>query len=345
MYVSAIDRRTALRAMAAMAAAPLLARCGVDALGPSDAVRIDRATGRLVMSPTRIQLLGDPHFEKLTNVTAYRIADQAKARALNDPTMLTVYLGDIVVDGTAAQYRDYATVALGSWKNRIWFIPGNHDYNAGRKAGLLEAQQALPYFDFCGEQAGPRGKGYYGKTVGAYRLLFLNSQALLAEQQTWLASELAQWAASHHILAFIHQPYMSAPCNHAGVKMTMNWPGTAGIGRFWVLLERYKAEALISGHCHTHQVYPRMRRDPNNPYTGIVDSVNGVRQFVFGTGGTPTMPFWNPAAPHPRVSKALTGYRGITELTLESDRYSWRFTDTSGVVRDSGTQVCRAKAA
>jgi acid phosphatase type 7 len=342
--VPRITRRDALRGLATLAAAPLLARCGIDPLGPSAAeLRFNPAIGRLTMSPTKMLLLGDPHFEKLTNVTAYRIADTVKARMRADPTLLCTYLGDITVNGTAQQYRDYAATALGSIKDRIWFIPGNHDYVTGKNAGLPESQQALPYYDFCGAQAGPRGKGYYAKTVGAYRLYFLNSQAFRGEQASWLATELAQWGPTHHIIAFLHQPFMSAACNHAGVKMTMNYPGTAGMGQFWTLLEKHKAEALISGHCHTHQVYPRMRRDPNNLFTGIVDATNGVRQFVFGTGGTPTMPFWNPSAPHPHVARAITGFRGITELTLESDRFSWRFTDTSNVVRDSGTQLCRAK--
>jgi hypothetical protein len=168
---------------------------------------------------------------------------------------------------------------------------------------------------------------------------FLNSQWGLAEQAAWLAAELPKYA-DRHAFAVLHQPFMSAPCNHNGVRMTMNWPGFNGMGQLWAQLEKHGAEFLISGHCHHWERYPRMLRDTTNLFTGIV-SDTGVRQFVCGTGGTPTMPTWTPASPHPHIEKYVR-VLGPSEFTLHQNHYEWKLTDyTNGATLDSGTQVCR----
>jgi hypothetical protein len=37
----------------------------------------------------------------------------------------------------------------------------------------------------------------------------------------------------------------------------------------------------------------------------------------------------------------VTVARGVARFDLYSDRYTWKFTDIDGVVRDSGTEMCR----
>jgi hypothetical protein len=67
-------------------------------------------------------------------------------------------------------------------------------------------------------------------------------------------------------------------------------------------------------------------------------SSRGIRQFVVGTGGGTTMGVLNK---HPLCEKFFVA-RGVARFDLYPDQYRWTFTDTTGVIRDSGTQMCRS---
>jgi hypothetical protein len=333
-----MTRRDAVCRLAGLAAAPLLTTCGVESL-----TRQGTAVRRLgvntvlsaVSQPIPLIIAADPHFKGQTmGAAAYRIASQVRTRLAANPLAWALFPGDIVENGTAQEYRDYAAPALDPILNRVLPVVGNHDNKD------LANKRAESYFAYFGSRAGQAGQGYYIKTFGdTWVGFFLNSQWGLATQAEWLAAELPNYA-DRHVFAVLHQPFMSAPCNHKGVKVIMNWPGFNGMGQLWAQLEKYGAEFLISGHCHHWERYPRMRRDTNNLPTGIVAD-SGVRQFVCGTGGQPTMPTWTPANPHPHIERYAEA-RGPAELTLHQNHYEWRLTDfSSGATLDSGTQVCR----
>jgi hypothetical protein len=61
------------------------------------------------------------------------------------------------------------------------------------------------------------------------------------------------------------------------------------------------------------------------------------RQFVVGTGGARLYGFWKP----PYRSQARVLEHGVLQLSLERGRYSWRFIDVAGRVRDAGAARCR----
>ena len=336
-----MNRRSVIHRLTGLSAALLVGGCGFDRMTrPSTAVR--RLGANTVLSsvpsvPIPLIVAGDAHFKQLTNVTAYRIANQVKARLAADPLAWALYPGDIVENGTAQEFRDYAAVALNPILDRVLPVVGNHETkDAANKL-------AQSYFAFFGSQAGEAGKGYYAKTFGdTWAGVFLNGEWGLAEQAAWLAAVLPTFA-DRHIFAVLHTPYMSAPCNHNGVRVAMNWPGSGtqpgGMGQLWLPLERHGAEFLISGHVHRWERYPRMIRDNVNPFTGIVED-RGLRQFVCGTGGTPNMPPWTPANPHPHVEKCLQ-VRGLSEFVLQQNHYEWTMTDyVTGATVDSGTQTC-----
>jgi predicted phosphodiesterase len=328
-----MSRRDVLGRLAMVAAVPLVGSCGIDRLvQPTSRIRRLNTVSSVVSTPIPLIVAGDPHFSAST--VAYQIAGQIKARLDADPLAWAVYAGDMVANGTAAEFRDYASKALDPMLDRVLAVVGNHDQKDAAN------RQAQSYFAYFGSRAGEPGKGYYLKTFGdTWVGFFLNSQWGVAEQAAWLAAELPNYA-DRHIFAVLHQPYMCAPCNHNGTKVTMNWPGFNGMGQIWILLEQNGAEFLLSGHVHRWERFPRMLRDPSNPFTGIV-SDQGVRQFVSGTGGTATMPAWTPASPHPHIEKYVQA-RGPSEFVLHQNHYEWKLTDySSGSMLDSGTQVCR----
>ena len=72
---------------------------------------------------------------------------------------------------------------------------------------------------------------------------------------------------------------------------------------------------------------------------GVADPVNGIRQFIVGTGGAGMTPMPIPK-PNSEVRQALN--YGVLKLTLASNHYDWEFLPAvEGVVVDSGSATCR----
>src|SRR5207249_593880 len=80
-------------------------------------------------------------------------------------TVLT--LGDNAYpNGTLGDYQNCYDPTWGRHKARTYATLGNRDYNTGAADGA---------FDYFGDHAGPRGKGYYSFDLGAWHILVLNS--------------------------------------------------------------------------------------------------------------------------------------------------------------------------
>jgi hypothetical protein len=327
MKCSTMTRRDAVQRIAGLAALPLVGSCGVDRmLSPSLALSS-------AMSPVTLIGAGDPHAPLFaTPQNAYTTGKMIASRLAVDPSAWAFCNGDLVQNGTATELRDGYEKAWGAFKARTLPTVGNHE--------LLADPLGSPYYDYWGASAGTRGKGYYAKTFGNWRGYFLNSQAVRPEQAAWLAADLPRWT-NYHIFAMWHIPHYVSPCNMRGVEVQMGWPGFKGVGQFWEALQNHQAEFVIGGHAHRYERFPRMKRNPNDVHNGTIvadpTQYQGIRQFVIGTGGVPTMPAFTT---HPQVEQ-LVVTRGVVQFTLYADRYEWILTDVTGVVRDSGTQTCR----
>jgi hypothetical protein len=71
---------------------------------------------------------------------------------------------------------------------------------------------------------------------------------------------------------------------------------------------------------------------------GNVDSANGVRQFIVGTGGAFFTGFGT-IDPNSEAHQNTT--YGILKLTLRAGAYDWRFIPEAGkTYSDSGTTAC-----
>jgi hypothetical protein len=222
--------------------------------------------------------------------------------------------------GSHAEYENYHR-HWGSFKSVTDPVLGNHELN--------EDPTADGYWDYFNGNdvhegpAGERGKGWYARTLGSWRIYFLNTEQLREEQADYLSADLPKWT-NFHKLAIWHKQMFSSPGG------TIPLPGF--VGNWWRILQQHKAELVISGHNHRYERFPRMRRDGTA-------GPDGIRQLLVGTGGGKLMPL--SGLPHPESRRQVVE-RGIVRLDLSSDRYSWKFIDIFGSVRDSGTQLCRS---
>jgi calcineurin-like phosphoesterase family protein len=212
---------------------------------------------------------------------------------------------------------DYARCFDPTWgrhKSRIRPAPGNHDYETAGAGG---------YFEYFGASAGSPGLGYYGYSVGAWRVYALNSEISAfpgSPQIEWLRADLE----SHRTfcaLAYFHTPLFGSGSNGSNPHMQAAWR------------EMYAAglDVIVTGHNHGYERFSQ--QDPD----GRQDPARGIRQFVVGTGGAPLSGF-----PFPRPNSEVKGSAwGVLKLTLRPDRYDWEFVPAAGQsFSDSGSESC-----
>jgi hypothetical protein len=304
-------RREALQRLLTIAAAPLVAGCGID--------RILRPQFSSSGDLTPITLVGAGDLHGVANFTyRMRTAKMVKAVLDADPTAWAFDVGDLVYDGTMQQYRDYHKPTWGMFLKRTLFTMGNHDRKWDSKG--------VAYYEYT------RAPRYYAQNLGDYwRFYSLNSEnvslggADAAVQTTWLKNDIAQ-NPNRHYIAMWHIPMFSNVCSLH--QMPMTWPGKEG--QWWQVLQDAKAEFVLSGHTHRWERFERRLRN------GAVSKA-GVRQFVVGTAGLKNMPA---SSVHPSCESTFAE-RGIVKFSLYADRYEWKFTDIFGVVRDKGVQLCK----
>ena len=314
-----ISRRQALGVLAA----PLVAGCrGLDMLGPTS----QSETGWSALSAAAngaVTLIGagDQH-AVATNNRKYREQTAAMIKRVldADPTAWAFNAGDLAYHGTSQEYTGAYDPSWGQFRERTLFTLGNHD--------RLSDPTATAYYRYTGAQR------YYARTLGAWRCYVLNSESASlggadpAQQTAWLKQDIAAHRGLH-IMAMWHIPMFSNVC--AMHKKAMTFPGK--VGAWWQVLQDNGAEFVLSGHAHKWERFRRMLRNGTA-------SNQGIRQFVVGTGGGTTM---GVLTQHPMCEKFVVA-RGVARFDLFPDRYQWTFTDTAGIVRDSGTQMCRAVA-
>jgi len=201
---------------------------------------------------------------------------------------------------------------------------GNHEYNTPGASG---------YFDFFGDKAGERGKGYYSFNLGTWHVVALNTGSNDyckplscdggSEQEKWLREDLAKNTSSC-TLAYWHRPLFTSGL-HRGAVETRS---------FWNDLYRARADLILNGHSHQYERFDA--QDPN----GASDPDRGIVQFVVGTGGKNLKGFWwrkkNSAM---RISDSF----GVLKLELRQKDYSWAFVSEEGKVLDRGTEQCHPK--
>lgn len=308
-----LSRREALGILGAPLVAGL-AGCRLDALaGPAMGSAASTAS-----SSDLITLIGAGDQHAVAAPTA-RAKTAAMIRSVldADPTARAFTLGDLTHTGTPAEY-PYYDRTWGAFRERTLFVMGNHDVMYADPPGAA-------YYAYT------QAPSYQAQTLGAWRCYVLNCEpknrngADQAEQMAWLRADLAQYAATHHILVMCHYPLFASVCAHH--LKTMTFP--LRVQPWWKLLQEHRAELVLSGHAHRWERFRRKLAD------GTVSEA-GIRQFVIGTGGVLTR---GVVSQHPDSEKVVVDH-GVARFDLHPDHYEWTFTDVAGMVRDHGVQLC-----
>ena len=100
----------------------------------------------------------------------------------------------------------------------------------------------------------------------------------------------------------------------------------------WLALYDANADVVLTGHAHNYQRFA--------PQTAsrAPDPARGIREFVVGTGGHPTLHTVGPIANTEAFDNTTWG---VLKLTLRGRSYDWQFVRaTGGNFTDSGSQSC-----
>src|SRR6058998_2667684 len=291
-------RLGSLAALAVLTACVVLTTCR-DSQGPKPST--ERATPplpSLSTSPGPVTLVG------AGNIAKCGVTGAAATAVLLDNIPGTVFAaGDAAYDnGTLTQYQQCYQPSWGLHKARTQPTPGERDYKTANAAG---------YFSYFGAAAGDPKQGYYSYDLGTWHIIVLNSGSsslvpttATSPQVQWLRADLAAHPA-RCTLAYWHHPLFDSK----------DAPYTT-VRPLWDVLYGAGVDVVVNAH---YAFYERFA--PQTP-AGVADPVQGIREFVVGTGGAEHV---NPD--HLRAnSQARNGTTwGVLKLTLDSASYAWEF--------------------
>ena len=252
-----------------------------------------------------------------------RTGDEATAALLDAIPGTVVSLGDAAYPGgTPASYQNCYAPTWGRHKARTTPVPGHRDYDS--------SATAAGYFGYWGAQAGDPTKGYYSYDLGAWHIIVLNSinafvsTAVGSPQETWLRADLAA-TTQQCVLALFHNPRF--------FSTTGTLSPTGSVKPFWDDLYAARAELIVNAHLRDYE------RFAPQTSAGVADPVNGIREFVVGTGGEGLDLPNTMIAPNSEVN--ISGVFGVLKLTLSVGSYAWEFVPVAGqTATDSGSGTC-----
>src|SRR5207248_2387233 len=140
------------------------------------------------------------------------------------------------------------------------------------------------------------------------------STALGSPQETWLKADLAA-TTKKCILAMWHSPRFYS-------TTASSFSPTGYVKPFWDDLYAAHAQLIINGHMNDYE------RFAPQTSAGAADAVNGIRQFIAGTGGNNLDAANTLIIPNSevRISKVY----GVLKLTLGDGTYAWQFIPVAG---------------
>lgn len=241
-------------------------------------------------------------------------------RGIPDAAVLAV--GDLAYeDGTTWEFANCYDPAWGSFKDRTYPSPGNHDYHTSL---------AAPYYNYFGAvAAGPNG--WYSFDEGTWHIISLNSECSrfggCDAMSAWLAADLAAHP-NQCTLAYWHRPVITAGPH--------GWDD-GGIRFIWTQLWDADVDVVLGGHDHSYQRYARLNRNGD----GVDPS--GMRQFIVGTGGRGLSGIsdWNTPGLEVVGDSSNNGV-GVTKMTLGAGWYDWEYLPAYNTsFADSGMDTCR----
>jgi acid phosphatase type 7 len=218
--------------------------------------------------------------------------------------------------GSQKSFEECYGLSWGRHKARTRPAVGNHD---------IKTRNGIPYYDYFGAAAGPRGLGYYSYNLGAWHIIALNSSIAIdrkSKQLKWLRQDLAENSTTC-TLAYWHIPLFSSGGHGNHPELLLDT---------WRILYDAGVDVVVGGHDHNYE-----RFAPQDP-RGKPDPERGIRQFVVGTGGAGVYAFKD-LAENSEVRQNQS--YGVIKFTLHPDRYDWEFVTAKGEpFEDKGTGQC-----
>jgi acid phosphatase type 7 len=213
--------------------------------------------------------------------------------------------------------------AWGRLKEETLPAAGNHE------CYVTEPEPCAAYFDYWGDQAGPRGRGYYTRRLGGWLVLVLNSNCSFAggceagsPQETWLRRRLEDDEGRCELIV-LHHPLFSSG-RHGD---------NPAVEPLWKAAEDNRVELAVQGHDH------HMERFLPITSAGVRDDDTGVRSFITGAGGKDHYELGD-VKPESAFRDDVTF--GVLRLTLTATGFSSAFIAEDGAVLDrSGPAACR----
>lgn len=230
-------------------------------------------------------------------------------------------LGDNSNDaGSEDDYANCVDPTWGQLYDRLYPAMGNHDQIADPQGG--------PFFAYFGDKAGTYG--HYSLNLGGWHIVVLNSDCAVGAQGCNPTSPQVQWlqadlAANPNrcTLAIFHTPYFTSGSQSAYTAML----------NFWNVLYQNHVDVILNGHNHLYE-----RFAPQDPL-GNLDTLNGIREFVVGTGGASVDSTTKLPLPNEEV-RDWSAF-GYLQMSLWPDHYDWKFVQQPGkTFTDSGTSAC-----
>jgi acid phosphatase type 7 len=243
-------------------------------------------------------------------------------------------LGDLQYEcGQASAYTAVYDPSWGQFKSTSRPAHGDHEYTGPG----CSTPGSSGYYTYFAGAASPNQPGctsacpgYYSYELGTWHVVVLNTDCgqpgvggcgSTTPQGRWLAADLAAHP-NQCTLAYWHLPRWREPGGLSGAS-----------SYFASALYNAGAEVVLSGNNHFYA-----RFAPQTP-GGAADPVNGIRQFIVGTGGKSLHGF--SGNPDPQLEVRQNTTFGILELTLHPGSYDWRFVPEAGrTFTDSGTNSC-----
>src|SRR5262245_58007186 len=164
--------------------------------------------------------------------------------------------------GSEKDFKSCYEPTWGKFKARTHPSVGNHD---------LITDKGKPYYDYFGENAGPRNLGYYSYEVGTWHVIALNSAIAArkgSDQMKWLTEDLSAHK-TECTLAYWHIARYSSGAHGSDPLMADAWK----------ILYDAGADVVLASHDHNYERFAPMD-DKGKP-----DADKGIRSFVIGTGG------------------------------------------------------------
>jgi hypothetical protein len=260
-----------------------------------------------------------------------------------------ILVGDICNDdGQPECYERLEETPWGRLRPLLYPVPGNHDYDAARRSG------SVPYYFHYMLNAGAVERGWYAFDWGGWRVLALNSEAMVRdaehqlsaigrEQLAWMEWELQQYAKDRCVLTYYHRPMYSSG----------RFASPAWVGPIFRKAFKHGVDLYFVGHEHMFAALPPLTPFPDGNGVANVDWTYGIPGLIGGTGGAILFP--DPRSdpqipPEDRRLKwsthgevVLANTWGVTQIDLRPGGYEWVFIPAqpeSGRMYPSGSGRC-----